>query len=107
MRQKPFAGIIRQLDCIADAACRARHHDAHVNRICPAGLSHQSRRQAAAPVDADRDYGNALDVKRTVEELKNAGVADNDNPSPDGLDRAAITRHIAPNDNDYDDILSQ
>ena len=41
---------------------------AQANRICRAG-------DLALLVDADHGYGNALNVKRTVEELETAGVA--------------------------------
>ncbi len=52
------------------------------NRICRAG-------NLALLVDADHGYGNALNVKRTVEELETAGVAalsieDTDLPQPCG-----------------------
>ena len=52
------------------------------NRICRAG-------NLALLVDADHGYGNALNVKRTVEELETAGVAalsieDTDLPQPFG-----------------------
>ena len=52
------------------------------NRICRAG-------DLALLVDADHGYGNALNVKRTVEELETAGVAaltieDTDLPQPYG-----------------------
>ena len=45
-------------------------------------------------VDADHGYGNALNVKRTVEELETAGIAgmsieDTDLPTPFGTDQAA------------------
>ena len=53
------------------------------NRICRAG-------NLALLVDADHGYGNALNVKRTVEELETAGVAalsieDTDLPQPFGM----------------------
>ena len=41
---------------------------AQANRICRAG-------ELPLIVDADHGYGNALNVKRTVEELETAGVA--------------------------------
>ncbi len=55
---------------------------AQVYRICRAG-------NLALLVDADHGYGNALNVKRTVEELETAGVAglsieDTDLPQPYG-----------------------
>ena len=55
---------------------------AQANRICRAG-------NLALLVDADHGYGNALNVKRTVEELETAGVAaltieDTDLPQPFG-----------------------
>ncbi len=61
------------------------------NRICRAG-------NLALLVDADHGYGNALNVKRTVEELETAGVAaltieDTDLPQPFG--RGAGARLIS------------
>ena len=46
-------------------------------------------------VDADHGYGNALNVKRTVEELENAGVAaltieDTDLPRPYGTQKPTL-----------------
>jgi oxaloacetate decarboxylase len=56
------------------------------HRICRAG-------KLALLVDADHGYGNALNVKRTVEELETSGVAaltieDTDLPQPHGNDGA-------------------
>ena len=47
-------------------------------------------------VDADHGYGNALNVKRTVEELETAGVAgmsieDTDLPTPHGTTKPRLT----------------
>ncbi|MBT3991615.1 MAG: isocitrate lyase/PEP mutase family protein [Rhodospirillaceae bacterium] len=55
-------------------------------RICRAG-------DLALLVDADHGYGNALNVKRTVEELETSGVAaltieDTDLPQPHGIEGA-------------------
>src|SRR5438552_18069996 len=56
-----------------------------------AGLALRINRAGSLPlfVDADHGYGNALNVKRTVEELETAGVAaltieDTDLPQPFG-----------------------
>jgi carboxyvinyl-carboxyphosphonate phosphorylmutase len=58
-------------------------------RICRAG-------NLALLVDADHGYGNALNVKRTVEELETAGVAglsieDTDLPTPFGTAKPRLT----------------
>ena len=67
-----FAGSV----CLARGARRARHRRADLERIRRAGLSDQPRRpRMPLLVDADHGYGNALNVKRTVEELETAGVA--------------------------------
>src|SRR6185503_1259045 len=47
-------------------------------------------------VDADHGYGNALNVKRTVEELETAGIAgmsieDTDLPTPFGTSKPRLT----------------
>src|SRR5712672_3257129 len=63
-----------------------------------AGQAYRINRAGGLPllVDADHGYGNALNVKRTVEELETAGVAglsieDTDLPTPHG---AADTKLI-------------
>ena len=59
-----------------------------VHRICRAGT-------LPLMVDADHGYGNALNVRRTVEELESAGVAaltieDTDLPRPFGQSRPSL-----------------
>ena len=46
-------------------------------------------------VDADHGYGNALNVKRTVEELETAGVC-GDRQSSDSAARRSTTGYAAP-----------
>src|SRR5215467_15834589 len=62
---------------------------AQAYRICRAG-------NLALLVDADHGYGNALNAKRTVEELETAGVAglsleDTDLPTPFGTTKPRLT----------------
>src|SRR6202166_3859393 len=61
---------------------------AQAYRICRAG-------NLALMVDADHGYGNALSVKRTVEELETAGIAgmsieDTDLPNPFGTTKPRL-----------------
>ena len=63
-----------------------------------AGQAYRINRAGGLPllVDADHGYGNALNVKRTVEELETAGVAalsieDTDLPTPFGTAKPRLT----------------
>jgi carboxyvinyl-carboxyphosphonate phosphorylmutase len=63
-----------------------------------AGQAYRINRAGGLPllVDADHGYGNALNVKRTVEELETAGVAalsieDTDLPTPFGTTKPRLT----------------
>src|SRR3954469_14493893 len=63
-----------------------------------AGQAYRINRAGNLPlmVDADHGYGNALNAKRTVEELESAGVAglsieDTDLPTPFGTAKARLT----------------
>ncbi|MFI5000779.1 MAG: oxaloacetate decarboxylase [Reyranellales bacterium] len=63
-----------------------------------AGQAYRINRAGGLPlmVDADHGYGNALNVKRTVEELETAGVAgmsieDTDLPTPHGTTKPRLT----------------
>src|SRR5882724_4262 len=63
-----------------------------------AGQAYRINRAGNLPllVDADHGYGNALNVKRTVEELETAGVAgmsieDTDLPTPHGTTKPRLT----------------
>ncbi len=63
-----------------------------------AGQAYRINRAGGLPllVDADHGYGNALNVKRTVEELETAGVAalsieDTDLPTPFGTKKPRLT----------------
>src|ERR1700710_3302924 len=63
-----------------------------------AGQAYRINRAGKLPlmVDADHGYGNALNVKRTVEELETAGVAgisieDTELPTPFGTTKPRLT----------------
>jgi len=63
-----------------------------------AGQAYRINRAGGLPllVDADHGYGNALNVKRTVEELESAGIAalsieDTDLPTPFGTTKPRLT----------------
>src|SRR5882757_6667673 len=63
-----------------------------------AGQAYRINRAGGLPllVDADHGYGNALNVKRTVEELETAGVCglsleDTDLPTPHGTSKPRLT----------------
>jgi carboxyvinyl-carboxyphosphonate phosphorylmutase len=63
-----------------------------------AGQAYRINRAGGLPlmVDADHGYGNALNVKRTVEELETAGIAgmsieDTDLPTPHGTTKPRLT----------------
>src|SRR3954469_12470329 len=63
-----------------------------------AGQAYRINRAGGLPllVDADHGYGNALNVKRTVEELETSGVAalsieDTDLPTPFGTAKPRLT----------------
>jgi carboxyvinyl-carboxyphosphonate phosphorylmutase len=63
-----------------------------------AGQAYRINRAGGLPlmVDADHGYGNALNVKRTVEELETAGIAgmsieDTDLPTPFGTTKPRLT----------------
>ncbi len=63
-----------------------------------AGQAYRINRAGGLPlmVDADHGYGNALNVKRTIEELETAGVAglsieDTDLPTPFGTTKPRLT----------------
>ena len=63
-----------------------------------AGQAYRINRAGNLPlmVDADHGYGNALNVKRTVEELETAGIAgmsieDTDLPTPHGTTKPRLT----------------
>src|SRR5262249_9387148 len=63
-----------------------------------AGQAYRINRAGGLPlmVDADHGYGNALNVKRTIEELETAGVAglsieDTDLPTPFGTSKPPLT----------------
>src|SRR5260221_11857496 len=63
-----------------------------------AGQAYRINRAGNLPlmVDADHGYGNALNAKRTVEELETAGVAglsleDTDLPTPHGTTKPRLT----------------
>ena len=84
-RREAFRAILDGSDCIHPASVFdpiSARIAAQAQRICRAG-------ELPLIVDADHGYGNALNVRRTVEELETAGVAaltieDTDLPQPYG-----------------------